>query len=245
MRFGPFFSGAKETILAHPLAFGALFVGTATTVYLLARTKPARELSYDEAMALVEEAASKGRVKIVGKAGRLLQIEPRIDGVTFDYLGTMRKTEVIDPRLLVLLLRFVERQDDLERVTHMGIFPGRSGAPFDNHNRGLGIDFRRFTHKDGSYVDVLDDWGKRSKKGQGFRLDRRTWAGHTFGEIVEDLARDATYLTENPVTDSSTVHIGYDRSYLIHPDHPNEALALMHQDHIHVQIGPTVAQPTY
>lgn len=211
---------------------------------------PARSLSWSEAMGLVHDAASAGKIRIVQEDGKLVVIEPHVNGVELFYQtdagSVQRATERMDPRLLVLLLRMTEWDPSLVQIHHLGIFPGKNAADLEEtHNRGTAIDLRKFVFSDGMQLDVLDDWGNVGK-----------WVGHYrlgIGQKGQDWFSDAYDFLASQATDRPTDKCGFsgdnasgsptigDRSFLITPDHGDPTLAAAHKNHFHVQVGPTRA----
>lgn len=225
---------------------GALFVGW----WLFGET-PARSLTYDAAMRIVDHAHATGAVHVLGHGpGRMLKISPRVNGAKLGYRTNFgegpsaSRDEVIDPRLLVLLLRMTEQFPDIVSIDHAGIYPsGHTAAADETHNRGTSIDFSRFVMSNGTTYDVLRDWGSKPKSGPGMRLPIGSANRVFFDRMYEFLAGQATDMPTDGCGFSGSNHFATstigDKSFLITPDHGSGSLAAMHRDHIHAQVGPT------
>jgi hypothetical protein len=227
---------------------GMLLAGKAIDAFT---NVPARSLSWAEAMGMVRDAASAGKIEIVRESGKTVTIKPWINGVGLYYMteagSTQRAVEQLDPRLIVLLLRLTEWDKDLAQIHHLGIFPGKNpGDAEETHNRGTSIDFRKFVFTDGTSLDVFKDWGnKKAWTGRGYRLGLGDWGADWFSDLYDFLAGQATDRPTDGCGFSgdnagSSPTIG-DRSFLISPDHGDSKLAVAHKNHLHVQVGPTRA----
>jgi len=172
----------------------------------------------------------------------------------------------VDPRMIVFLYKFTKWLKDtwgpannvtVTAVHHIGIGHGNQAHLFDCHNTGRAIDLGGITgtKSDGSAftLSIYGDWGQKpavTTNGKAcFRLAQSNGLIYNFSRDFDayamsqcqdrsqgqDPALSAADLQARIfVTGQPTVN-----SFIIHPDYPDAALRQAHQDHFHVQIGPT------
>jgi hypothetical protein len=232
--------------------------------------KPARDLSREEAAKIAVWQANAGAYSFktawmaVRKApdgtiqsvdaNRPIAIEPRRIG-RVEYVNNANRqgqtVDNLDPRMLVALERLGRwlnaDRADVEAVVHMGIGHGGSN-PKDCHNQGRALDLSGLVGAvDGEAfdLDVTRDWGKLPEGTMGaYRLDP---SGNA---IAYDLFKRAyafgTYECEcnrGNVWPPTEIGAG---GFVICPDYwgdgsaSNQKLRRDHNNHIHMQIGPTV-----
>ncbi|QLE55451.1 hypothetical protein [Nostoc sp. TCL26-01] len=194
-----------------------------------------------------------------------IAIEPAIiDGVRF-VNRINRKSNLLfnlDVRMIVLLYRLanlLRTKWGVTEIHHMGIGQG-SGNAKDCHNTGRALDFAGVV---GNYdgqpytIDVLKDWGKQpvtmpdgttqpnwpaNFTQTTYRLNPTNnflaywifWEVYTLG--TREAADTSTVRNGNTVAQTT---LGRTSKFIIHPDYPNPGLRRAHQNHIHMQIGPT------
>jgi len=240
----------RKLLYGAGIGAGVVLVGVALYARPIDFGTPARSLTWQEAMDEVQKAAAAGQVRIVQPYGRALMIAPEVNGVKLFYRGGMsetpraRGTELIDPRLLVLLLRWTRWDPTLRQIIHAGIYPGGNAEDTEEaHNRGTAIDISKMVYADGSDLDILRDWGMKGAWTGHYRLVPADKGYKKFAALYQFLASQATdrpvdgcgFSGENKPGPST---IG-DKSFLITPDQGSEGLASRHRDHIHAQVGPT------
>ncbi len=196
-----------------------------------------------------------------------ITIEPAvIDDVRFVSRGNPQGNTIsnLDVRMVVALYRLARMLRTRWGVTaigHMGIGHGR-GASDDCHNSGRAIDFAGVegVYQGQQYtLDVLRDWGNQPvTMTNGAQL--RNWPAN-FGAttyrlrpdgnpVAYGLFRDVYAFATREFTDRSPgqprsaapTEIGQSSRYIIHPDHHSSGLRSAHQNHMHMQIGPTGAE---
>jgi hypothetical protein len=179
---------------------------------------------------------------------------PTIDGILFENdAGAAPVIDNVDQRMVVALYRFTRwvnaSEPDISVVRHKGIGHG-AGPPTDCHNQGRALDFSGLDGtSSGSPFDrhVLRDWGNRPVvAGSAMRLDPAV------DRLAHDLFRTAhrfgTFECESngigPGNRWPAKNIGDVGGFVAHPDYvdeppPTRPLRAAHQNHIHVQVGPT------
>lgn len=234
-------------------------------VYLLGRgafrlRHPANAVRFDANCALVQQPDPGTRFVIE---------RGRIDDVDFRYVGHPapgHDLDNLDVRMVVLLYRLAHMLRTTWGVTeiqHLGIGHGNPAHPNDCHNTGRAIDFAGVKGVAGGNpfeIAVLRDWGKKPVvmpdgrqlrewppdfRDTFYRLDpaRDGLAYAIFRDVYDFAARECTDTSPRRLGNSgSPTTIGRSSRFIIHPDHPNPALRAQHQDHIHMQIGPTGAE---
>lgn len=206
----------------------------------------ARDLTIPQARAILNQAANAGQIQIIaeGLSNNRMTIGNVVDEVTYRYLPQPNARTVIDnldPRLAVLLLRLAQtlkNQFGTKTVFDLGITHG-SGNPSDVHNQGRAIDIGSVDDGTGEVYSVLGDWGRKPKGPPGtYRLRPNDRGYDMFRSIYAFATQEATDTSVNSGGNGRPTTIG-ERSYILHPDTPNAALAPAHQNHFHIQIGPT------
>jgi len=172
----------------------------------------------------------------------------------------------VDPRMIVFLYKFTKWLKDtwgpannvtVTAVHHIGIGHGNAAHLFDCHNTGRAMDLGGIagTKSDGSAftLSIYGDWGQKpaiNTNGKAcFRLAQSNGLIYNFAHDFDayamnqcqdksqgqDAALSAADLQARMfVTGQPTVN-----SFIIHPDYPDATLRQAHQDHFHVQVGPT------
>jgi hypothetical protein len=172
----------------------------------------------------------------------------------------------VDPRMIVFLYKFTKWLKDtwgpannvtVKEVHHIGIGHGNEAHLFDCHNTGRAMDLGGIagTKSDGTAftLNIYSDWGQKpavNTNGKAcFRLAQSNGLIYNFARDFDayamnqcqdksqgqDAALSAADLQARMfVTGQPTVN-----SFIIHPDYPDAGLRQAHQNHFHVQIGPT------
>lgn len=197
-----------------PIAVGAGTLVLLSRASVSSRGKPARALNENEAVAELRSMSVPVTVVADNALQYLVRVPSRLGGVVYRYMGTDRGSEVMNPRLAVLLLRLghVLAQKRVVAVDHLGIFPGKGDDPATMHNRGFAADLSGFVFADGSKLTVLNDWARSPK---------------FFRSVYDVLC----------IEGECEGLLG--GNYLITPDHHDPTLASTHRDHFHVQIDHT------
>jgi hypothetical protein len=178
----------------------------------------------------------------------------QINGIEFiNDAGPAPVIDNVDQRFLNALYRLTRwlnaSEPDVTIVRHKGIGHG-SGPPTDCHNQGRALDFSGL---DGMSLGVgfdlkkQRDWGNKvATPGVAMRLDRaRDRLSHDFFRTV---FRFGTFVCEcNGIGAGNKwppKEIGDIGGFVIHPDYvdvppPGQQLRSAHQNHIHMQVGPT------
>lgn len=172
----------------------------------------------------------------------------------------------VDPRMIVFLYKFTKWLKDtwgpannvtVTAVHHIGIGHGNEAHLFDCHNTGRAMDLGGIagTKSDGTAftLSIYSDWGQKpavNTNGKAcFRLAQSNGLIYNFARDFDayamsqcqdksqgqDPALSAADLQQRMfVTGQPTVN-----SFIIHPDYPDATLRQAHQNHFHVQVGPT------
>jgi Hemopexin len=246
-----------EGALAH-LRLEALPVGLVA---------PTRGLSREQAAQLAIYLANEGRFSFKdawtalrrGPDGKILSLDPTRN-VTLEpaRVGAVDLVNVIapastvcdnlDPRMLVALeklSRWINAGTaNVSAIRHLGIGHGQ-GASNDCHNQGRALDLAGLSGDwEGTAFTrmVKADWGLQPETTSGFRIDPAA------DPIGHDLFRRAygfgTYECECRTGNAwPPTEIG-DGGFVICPDYvadtpANQKLRRDHNDHIHMQVGPT------
>lgn len=187
--------------------------------------------------------------------GKRVVVKPaQINGVDFFYsTGTSPLIDNLDQRMLVCLYRLTRWlnawEPNVTVIRHLGIGHG-SGPENDCHNQGRALDFSGL---EGTSLGVafnrkiLRDWGiKPVVSGSPLRLDPA--ADQLAHDLFLTAFRFGTFECEcngiGPGNKWPPKEIGDVGGFVIHPDYidsPGESLRAAHQDHIHMQIGPTLS----
>lgn len=182
-------------------------------------------------------------------------IQPaQINGIEFiNDAGPAPLIDNVDQRMLIVLYRLTRwvnaSEPDVTIVRHKGIGHG-SGSPTDCHNQGRALDFSGL---DGTSLGVSfdrkiqRDWGSNAIiPGVLMRLNRAT--DRLSHDLFRAVYRFGTFECEcNGIGTGNKwpiQEIGAVGGFVIHPDYvdvppPGQQLRSRHQDHIHMQIGPT------
>ena len=172
----------------------------------------------------------------------------------------------VDPRMIVFLYKFTKWLKDtwgpannvtVTAVHHIGIGHGNEAHLLDCHNTGRAMDLGGIagTKSDGTAftLRIYSDWGQKpaaNTNGKAcFRLAQSNGLIYNFARDFDayamsqcqdksqgqDPALSAADLQQRMfVTGQPTVN-----SFIIHPDYPDATLRQAHQNHFHVQVGPT------
>jgi hypothetical protein len=177
-----------------------------------------------------------------------------INGVGFiNDAGPAPVIDNLDQRMIVVLYRLTlwlnASEPDVTIIRHLGIGHGR-GPANDCHNQGRALDFSGL---DGSTAGaafdrkIQRDWGDRPVvAGVALRLDPAV------DQLAHDLFRTTfrfgTFECEcngmGTANKWAPKEIGDTGGFVIYPDYidsPGDNLRSQHQNHIHMQIGPTRA----
>ncbi|MFC3886125.1 hemopexin repeat-containing protein [Bacillus songklensis] len=185
-----------------------------------------------------------------------VQVKPAtINGVNFIYHTDSSASVIdnIDQRMLICLYRLTRwvnaSEPDVTIIRHMGIGHG-AGPATDCHNQGRALDFSGL---EGSSLGVafarkvFHDWGNKPViSGNPMRLNPTT--DPLAHDLFRTVFRFATFECECNGIGSGNKwppkEIGDTGGYVIHPDYidhppPAQQLRARHQDHVHMQVGPT------
>jgi hypothetical protein len=176
----------------------------------------------------------------------------QINGIEFiNDAGPAPLIDNVDQRMLVALYRLTRwanaSKPNIAKIRHKGIGHG-SGPSNDCHNQGRALDFSGIDGEvDGIDFDrkVARDWGNKPVvAGVPLRLDPQA-DPLSFG-LFQTAFRFGTFECEcngiGPANRWPPKDIGDRGGFVIHPDYidsPGENLRARHQDHIHMQVGPT------
>lgn len=178
----------------------------------------------------------------------------RIDGVDFvNDGGAATVIDNVDQRMAVTLYRLTRwlnaSEPDITVVRHKGIGHG-NGPPADCHNQGRALDF---SGVDGTSFGVLfaktvlGDWGNTAAvPGSVTRLDRARdpLAYDLFHTVLRFASFECESTGIGPGNTFPPREIGDVAGFVVHPDYvdappPARQLRGAHQNHVHMQIGPT------
>jgi hypothetical protein len=182
-------------------------------------------------------------------------IEPAaINGIRFVNDGNPSATffDNVEQRLAVALYRLTcwvnASAATVSAIRHKGIGHGR-GASNDCHNQGRAADISGFSgENDGSpfELDIKRDWGDLPPQAEGeVRLDPQ--ANPLAFALFATTYRMATFEAECRGIGASgnpwpALDLGEPGGFVVYPDYVGDAnLRKQHQDHIHFQIGKTLA----
>ncbi|MDM5223545.1 hemopexin repeat-containing protein [Peribacillus sp. NJ11] len=187
-------------------------------------------------------------------ASKVVVKPANIDGVDFIHeAGPAPVIDNLDQRMLICLYRLTRwvnsSEPNVTVIRHMGIGHG-SGPPTDCHNQGRALDLSGL---EGSSMGVpfirkvLHDWGTKP-----VILENPMRLNQLADPLAHDLFRTvflfATFECEcngiGPGNKWPPKEISDVGGFVIHPDYidhppPAQQLRFNHQDHIHMQIGPT------
>ncbi len=234
-------------------------IGGAVTVATLAAAKsavayfhtPARAMSIAEALTEMRKYARDGLVDIVSEgsgSSPRMTLGGNISGVQHVYAvgNVQRKTiDNVDPRFGVFLVRLDQllHSVGVRELYDLGITHGGSNAG-DAHNQGRAIDIAgiRGSSMYGDKIDlnVLRDWGNNpSGKIGEYRLQEGDPGYAMFRAIYQFATHEgADRKSDSAFQGGPPSDIGF-ASYIVTPDHPSPSLRSGHQDHMHLQVGPT------
>ncbi|NTV09572.1 MAG: hypothetical protein HGA47_02245 [Zoogloea sp.] len=177
-----------------------------------------------------------------------------INGVQFiNDLGAASLIDNVDQRMVIALCRLTRWVNSSEPtvtiIRHKGIGHG-NGPANDCHNQGRALDFSGVdgTSQDANFDrKIMRDWGSRPVvSGVAMRLD--PVVDKLAHDIFRTVVRFATFECECNGVGSANKwppkEIGDTGGLVIHPDYidapgSDQLLRPQHQDHIHMQIGPT------
>lgn len=159
----------------------------------------------------------------------------------------------VDQRMLVALYRFTRwvnaSEPDIAVVRHKGIGHG-VGGPTDCHNQGRALDFSGIdgTSQGAAFDRKVDrDWGNMpAVPGSPMRLNRA--ADPLAHDLFRTALRFGTFECESNGIGAGNrwpaKNIGDTGGFVAHPDYVNDPppaapLRAGHQNHIHMQVGPT------
>jgi hypothetical protein len=181
------------------------------------------------------------------KVGEKVRLGLEIGGVHFTpdskAAAKWTRTGPMDMRMAVLAVRLAQYLNKskwgVTTIFWGGMGVGRDEN--DRHGKGFALDFHGAVGRLGKF-DVWQDWGLQKitlPNGKSasqwpvgtaphFRLDVDTLAGGFFYDVYH-------FLTGEAADAAKPSSIG-DRSYILCPDTPDNALRPSHQDHIHCEI---------
>ncbi|MFH0730636.1 MAG: hypothetical protein V2B19_30360 [Pseudomonadota bacterium] len=231
--------------------------------------KPARSLSSSEARDVLVHLVVTGQLKLenplsfdsVGhlkypKAGERVRVKPAIiAGVDYVHAdaGKVSRLGMLDPAFIVLLFRFavaLKKEWTATEIYYGGLGVGREANPDDAHNSGRAMDFWGASTGRGTFM-VQRDWGsKRVPIANGKTVQH--WPSNSTktslrldeNDPKNKLSRDFfsfcyKFLTKEARDSSKGPSKIGEKSFIVHPDHPDAGLRPAHQNHIHFQIGDT------
>ena len=125
------------------------------------------------AAALVAHGVAFDRVRAADADGVRMPVRLRgpLDGVEVTARGKRRSNAILDCRLALALLSWAPtlRRAGITRIEHYSIYrPGAHVAGSgreSGHARGMAIDAARFYLRNGTALDVLNDWEERDRGG--------------------------------------------------------------------------------
>jgi hypothetical protein len=207
---------------------------------------------------------ASGRVTSPAPNARL-RVGPNIAGVRFqsgDTTSTTRFLDGFDVRGAVLAYQVASRlksQWGANVIYFSGVGHGR-GPATDCHHQGRALDFYGASGTHGGHAwdfRVSRNWGHANVPVPESRAHRNVWAArpaggfrfrlpadagptahNIFASVYETATKHAADTTVRPGANGARTRIGQ-TSFICHPDHPAAGLRRQHQDHVHMQVGPT------
>lgn len=178
-------------------------------------------------------------------------VEPKVvNGVTFTSVAntTVNWFDNIDQRFLIALYRLTRWMNgstpNVSEIRHMGMGHG-NGPDTDCHNQGRAIDLSGLIGDVSGTpfsFEVQRDWGNLSPAASGLKLDN---ADPTAQLLFRTAYRFGMFEGEANGIGTGNTWPAPDlggRGYLIYPDYGGDAaLRAAHQNHMHIQVGPTRA----
>lgn len=176
-----------------------------------------------------------------------------IDGITYrNDVGPAPLIDNVDQKMVVSLYRLTRwlnaSEPTIDTINHLGIGHG-SGTPDDCHNQGRALDFSGLagTSLGAAFSKkILTNWGNLPANGTALRLSPTT--DPLSFQLFLTAFRFGTFECEcngiGPANKWPAKNIGDSGGFVIHPDYvdvPPQVLRPAHQNHIHMQLGPTRA----
>lgn len=218
---------------------------------------PARALSQTQALTVLKSLHDAGTISVTrwpSSFNATLDMEGQVGDVQFLYIDAPRKIDHVDPRFAVFLARLaamLRSQFKVNRIHHLGIYPGKSETPDDVHNHGRAIDLLSFDTLAplplNGNLSIKEDWGTKpapyAEKAAvtRFRLKPNDRGYKLFSALYSFLASQISDRSQTPAQGGPPTRIG-DHSFILSPDHPDPDFRPSHSglnSHIHAQIGPT------
>ncbi|WP_025037870.1 hemopexin repeat-containing protein [Bradyrhizobium sp. DOA9] len=178
---------------------------------------------------------------------------PIIDGITYqDDAGPAPVIDNVDQRMVVALYRFARwvnaSEPTIDMIKHLGIGHG-IGPANDCHNQGRALDFSGLVGTSlGTPFNkrILTNWGNLPSTGSALRLNPAT--DPLAHQLFLTAFRFGTFECEcNGIGAANkwpVKNVGDPGGFVIHPDYVDvdvPPLRPSHQNHIHMQLGPTRA----
>ena len=229
--------------------------------------KAARDLTPDEGHALLGYLIANGALSLgpgyafptLGASTNVVvkpaAITHEYGTTTFIYANSASPQPLldnVDQRMVVVLYRLVRwlngGEPTVSAVRHLGIGHGQ-GAANDCHNQGRALDFSGVDGESQGTAftrSVLKNWGNLPANGTPLRLD--PVADPLSYELFLKAFRFGTFECEcNGIGSGNSwppKDIGDPGGYVIHPDYVDTGAQVLrpdHQNHIHMQVGKTLA----
>lgn len=184
-------------------------------------------------------------------SARVVIKPPAINNVVYQNdAGPAPLIDNVDQRMVVALYRLTRwlnsSEPTVDMIKHKGIGHG-AGPPNDCHNQGRALDFSGTVGSslDAAFTkDILNNWGNLAASGTPLRLNPLT-DPLAYALFLKSF-RFGTFECEcNGIGTANKwppKNIGDAGGFVIHPDYvdvPPQVLRPAHQNHIHMQVGPT------